>query len=180
MPGRHRERVPGERARLVHGPGGRDELHDLAPAAVGADRQPAADHLPERRQIRRDPVERLRAARVHAEAGHDLVEDEQRAVRGGELAQPLEEARGREHEPHVPDDRLEDHGRDLVVALRRALLDRVEVVERRGERVGDRARRHARRVGQAERRDARSRLHEEEVGVPVVAADELDDLRRAP
>ena len=33
------------------------------------------------------------------------------------------------------------------------------------------------RVGQAERRDPGARLHEQEVGVAVVAARELDDLR---
>ena len=38
---------------------------------------------------------------------------------------------------------------------------------------------HAGRVGQAERRDARAGLHEQEVGVAVVAAGELDDLRAA-
>ena len=48
----------------------------------------------------------------------------------------------------------------------------------RDERVGDRARRDAGRVGQPERRDAGARLDEEEVGVAVVAAGELHDLRR--
>ena len=47
------------------------------------------------------------------------------------------------------------------------------------ERVGDRAGRDARRVGQTERRDAGARLDEQEVGVAVVAAGELDDLRPA-
>ena len=64
MPGRHRQRVAGERPRLVHGAGRGDELHDLAPSAVGAHGQPAADHLAERRQVGRDAVQRLRAARV--------------------------------------------------------------------------------------------------------------------
>ena len=52
-----------------------------------------------------------------------------------------------------------------------------EIVERRRERVRHRSGRHSRRVRQPERRDARARLHEEQIRVPVVAADELDDLR---
>ena len=48
-PGGHRERVPRERPRLVNGSGGRDQLHDLAPAAIRTDGKPAADHLAERR-----------------------------------------------------------------------------------------------------------------------------------
>ena len=52
---------------------------------------------------------------MHAEPGHHLVEDEQRAVLVGELAQPLEKARLGKDEAHVPGDRLDDHGRDVVV-----------------------------------------------------------------
>ena len=77
---RHRQRVAGERARLIDGAGGRDLLHDVAPAAVGADGQAAADDLAERGEVGRDAVELLRAAAREAEAGHHLVEDEQRAV----------------------------------------------------------------------------------------------------
>ena len=115
-PGRHRERVPGERPRLVDGACRGDQLHDLAASAVRADGKPAADHLPERRQVGRHAVERLCAARMNPEPGHHLVEDEERAVRSGQCAQPFEEPRLREDEPHVPDDRLEDHGGDVVVS----------------------------------------------------------------
>ena len=80
-PGGHRQRVARQRARLVDRPGRRDLLHQVAPAAVGADRQAAADDLAERRQVGRDAEPLLRAAARHAEAGHHLVEDQQRAVR---------------------------------------------------------------------------------------------------
>ncbi len=172
-PSSHRERVPGERPGLIHGAGRCDELHDLAPAAVRADREPAADHLAECRQVGLDAVQRLRAAGMHAEAGHHLVEDQQRAVRGGERAQALEEALLREDETHVPRDRLDDDRGDLV--LGEEVVDGLEVVERRGQRVGGGALRDSGRVREPERRDARARLHEQEVGVPVVAARELDD-----
>ena len=118
---RHRERIAGERARLVDGPERSDLLHDLAPPAVRADGQPAADHLAERRQVGRDAVQRLRAARSDAEAGHHLVEDQQRAVRRRVSSrQPFEEARPRQDEAHVAGDRLDDDGGDRRRARRRA------------------------------------------------------------
>ena len=80
-------------------------------------------------------------------------------------------------EAHVPGHRLDDHGGDLACVLGEQPLDRGEVVVRRGQRVRDRARRHAGRVRQAERRHAGARLDEQEVRVAVVAAGELDDLR---
>ena len=79
-------------------------------------------------------------------------------------------------EPHVPGDRLDDHRGD-VAAVGEEPLDGLEVVVRRGQRVGDGAGRDAGRVGQAERRDAGARLDEQEVRVAVVAARELHDLR---
>ena len=86
---RHRDRVAGERAGLVDGPERRDAFHDVAAPAVRADRHAAADDLAERGEVGRDAVERLRAAERDAEAGHDLVEDQQRAVPRAELAQRL-------------------------------------------------------------------------------------------
>ena len=113
---------------------------------------------------------------MDAEAGHHLVEDEQRPVRGRQVAQALEEAVHREDEAHVPGDRLDDDRRDLARVLGEEPLDRGEVVVGRDERVLDRARSDAGRVRQPERRDARSRLDEQQVGVTVVAARELHDL----
>ena len=113
---------------------------------------------------------------MDAEAGHHLVEDEQRPVRGRQVAQALEEAFHREDEAHVPGDRLDDDRGDLARVLGEEPLDRSEVVVGGDERVLDRARSDAGRVRQPERRDARSRLDEQHVGVTVVAARELHDL----
>ena len=52
-----------------------------------------------------------------------------------ELAQAGQEARRGRHHAHVAGHRLHDHRRDLAPAAREARLDRVEVVERHGERV---------------------------------------------
>src|SRR5207237_10864982 len=68
-PRRHRERVAGERARLIDGPGGRDLLHDVASASVCADGEAAADYLAERRQVGRNIVRLLLAAACESEPG---------------------------------------------------------------------------------------------------------------
>ena len=57
-----------------------------ATAAERADRQSPADDLPERRQVGNDPEPLLSAAGADPEAGDDLIEDQQRAVRVGQLA----------------------------------------------------------------------------------------------
>ena len=78
--GAHRQRIAGQRAGLVDGSAGRDVTHDVAPAAIGGDREPAADHFAQRGEVGLDVVELLSAAGRHAEAGHHLVEDQQRIV----------------------------------------------------------------------------------------------------
>ena len=89
----HRERVPGERARLVDVAARREPLHHVGAAAEGAHRHAAADHLAERGEVGGDAGELARPARRHPEAGHHLVEDQQRARLVGEVAQALQEAR---------------------------------------------------------------------------------------
>ena len=116
--GDHGQGVAGKRARLVHGAQRGDHLHDLPLAAIGADGQAAADDLAQSRQIGRDAVERLRAAAMDAEAGHHLVEDEQRAVCGRHLAQPLQKTVGRRDQAHIAGHRLDDDGGDAVRKLR--------------------------------------------------------------
>ena len=97
-----------------------------------------------------------------AEAGDDLVENEERAVFGGRRAQALEVAGGRRHDADVRRHRLDDDRGH--VAGRRSTLDRVEVVVRRDERVA----RGARRDAGARRHAGRPgpRLDEERVGWP--------------
>ena len=92
-PGGGGDRVAGQRAGVEHRAQRRQRLHHVAPAADGADRQPAADHLAERGEVGRHVVLRLGAAGVEAEAGDDLVEDEQGADPVALGAQPVEEAR---------------------------------------------------------------------------------------
>ncbi len=176
---RHGHRVAGERPGLVDRPERRDLLHDVAPAAERADRHPAADHLAEGREVRRDAVEPLCAARADPKAGHHLVEDQHRAVLRAERAQRLQELARPRHEVHVAGHRLDDHRRDLVALPAECVLELLHVVEREHRGVTGGLRRHAGRARVAERERARARLHEQRVGVAVVAAFELDDAGAA-
>ena len=110
----------GEEGRLAWG--GREQVHQLRLAAERRDRPAVRHRLPERRQVGRDPGDRLVAAEAVAEAGDHLVEDEDRAVLGRELAQPLEEAGLRQDRADVVGDRLEDDRGDVVLGER--ALDR--------------------------------------------------------
>jgi hypothetical protein len=82
----------------------------------------------------------------------------------------------RRHDAHIACHRLDDDGRDLVGILFEERFDRFEIVEDRHQRIGSRSGRDARRIGQAERGHAGTRLHQQHIGMAVVAALELDDL----
>ena len=171
----HRHRIAAERAGLVDRAARRDLRHQVATAAVGADRHAAADDLAERAQVRRDAVALLRAAERDAEAGHHFVEDQQRAVLRAQLAQVLQVAVARQDAVGVADDRLDDQAGDLAADVVEQLRRGIEiVVGQRQREVGER-RRHARRIRQAQRHHAAAGLHQEAVAVAVVAAFELDD-----
>ena len=110
----HRERIPRQRSRLIDGPVRRDLPHEIATSAVGRDRESPADDFAERREIGGDAESLARAAERDAKSRHHLVEDEQRAVRVGERAQPGKKRRVRRDEPGVSDHRLDDDRRDRV------------------------------------------------------------------
>ena len=173
---RHRQRVARERAGLIDRTGRRDEPHQIFAAAVGADRQPAADDLAEARQIGNDAAPALRAAGTDAESGDHFVEDQQDAVARADLAQALQKPRLRQHHAHVAGDRLDDERGDLIGERFAEPLDRRHVVIGGEQRVGCRGARDARAGRHAERRQARPGLHEKLIAVPVIAALELDDL----
>ena len=85
--GRGRDRVPGQRARLVDRADGRELGHDVGAAAERRGREAAADDLAERHQVGAHAVEAEPAGAADAEAGHHLVADEQRAVVAAQLGQ---------------------------------------------------------------------------------------------
>ena len=174
--GRHRERIARERARLVDGARRRDLHHDVASSAVGRDRQAAADDLAEACEVRRDAIGRLCAAERCAEAAHNFIEDQDRAVCLRELADLAQVALLRRHAAHIARDRLDDDRCDLVAHLIHDLRDGLDIIVGYRDRVRRRALRDAGRTRHAERRHARTGVDEQAVAVAVVAADELDDL----
>src|SRR5579883_178760 len=67
-----------------------EEREDIGTSADGSTRQAAGQDLRHRRQIRRDPVILLAAARRVPETGHNFVEDEDNPPLAGELSDLLE------------------------------------------------------------------------------------------
>ena len=175
---RHRNRIARQRAGLIDRSRRRDFFHDVATSAVRADRHAAADDLAERRQVRRDAVQRLRAAERDAEAGHHFVENQQRAVLRAQLAQTGEIAVARRDAIHVAGDGLDDETGDAVADLVEQFARGVEVVVGQCEReIGERFR-YAGRRRHAEGQRAGTGLDQKRVAVAVIAAFEFDDRCR--
>jgi hypothetical protein len=161
---------------MVHRAGGRDALHEVAWAAVGADVEAAADDLAHGDEVGRDAHQLLRATGCDAEAGHHLVEDEQHAVLAAEAPQAGEIAGSRQHQPHVAGDRLDEERGDLLAMSREERLHRDEVVVRRDQRVVGHRLRHAGRGRRADGGGAGARCDQERIAVTVVAAGDLHQL----
>ncbi len=114
-----------------------------------------------------------------AEARHHLVEDKHGSLLGREIAQALEKPRTRWNTTHVAGDGLDDRRRELALMDAKHLVQRANVVVRRGDgELGQRAR-HAGAIGQAERGDAGARLHQQAVSVAVIAPYEFQYLLAA-
>ena len=177
QPRRHRQRIARERPRLVDRAGRRDLAHDVRAPAVGAHRQSAADHLAERGQVRPDAVALLRAAERHAEAGHHFVENQQRAVPRGDLAQRFQVAGRGRHAAHVarPPARRSPPRSRSPCARNACFHARPRELKGSAIVVSAKRLRHALRVGDPQRRHARAGLHQQRIDVAVIAAFELDD-----
>ena len=78
--GGHGQRIAAERSGLVDGAERRKHVHEAELAAEDADGQAAADNLAQRHEVGIERVKLARAAEGDAEAGHDFIDDEQRAV----------------------------------------------------------------------------------------------------
>ena len=154
---RHRHGIAAQRARLVHRAERRQEIHDVRAPAKRAHRQAAADDFAEATQVRRDAEPLLRAALGQAEAGHHLVENQQRAVGLGDLAEEFQIARLRQIQPGVARHRLDDDAGDLIFVRGEGRLHRLSVVERQDDGVLRERRRHARRCRDCRTSARRSR-----------------------
>ena len=171
----HGERVAGERAGLIDWAVWCEEVHDVGAAAEGTDGETAADDLAHGGEVRGDAADFLIAAAGDAEAGHDLVEDEERAVGGGEGADEFEVAGFGEEEPGVGGNGFDDDGGDLVTGGGEEGFDGFGVVV--GEDGGESGKGggDAGAVWLAVGERTAAGGDEETVDVAVVAAVEFDD-----
>ena len=173
--GGHGEWVSAEGSGLVDRAERREVLHDVGASAEGSAGESAADDLAEGGEVGGDVVELLGPAEGDAEAGHDLVEEEESAVGCGDFAKAFEVARVRRDGAGVSDDGFDDDAGDVVWTGGEDCGDGVEVVEGQGEGVHGSLGGDACGAGDPESGDSAAGLDEHRVGVAVVAALELDD-----
>ena len=150
-------------------------LHQVCTTTEGRDRQAAADHFAQYRHVGFDAVNRLCAAECHAEARHHLIEHQYRAMLRAQPAHGLQEFRRRTQQVHVAGDRLDDDCSDGRAHLREHLLQLLAVVVVEHHRVLREVGWYAARGWVAEGEQAAASLHQQRVGVTVIAAFELDD-----
>ena len=194
--------VAREGTRLVDGAQGGQQVHDVRAPGDGRQGHAAAHDLAEGHEVGH-PVGALHGGRVDeagtvaargravdppghgleappaggvdAEAGEDLVEDHERAVRGAQaadLAVPPGVGRDR---AHVGGCTLEDDGGDTVTHLLEARAQGIEVVVGQDDCLGGDGLGDAGRPGQAAGGDARPCGGEQAVGMAVVIAGEFHD-----
>src|SRR5881296_4210985 len=94
-----------------------EDVHDLGFAAEACELEAAARDLAERRHVRADVVILLGAAVCEAEAGEDLVEDQDDALLAGELTETLEIVGLRRDHAGPAEHGLDDERADLVFVL---------------------------------------------------------------
>ncbi len=172
----HGQRISRKCSRLIHRTDWRDQVHDLFRPSVGADWQAPADDLAHRGQVGTYVVQLLRTAEGYPKSGHHFIEDQHRVLPLGDQAQSDQIIVCCGNASHVADDRLHDHACNLMLVLLKSVLDRRQIVKRQRERELNEFFRNAGGSRNAERRNARSGLHQQCVGMTVIAAFELDDV----
>ena len=94
----------------------------------------------------------------------------------GDVAQALQKAVLREHDPHVRRNRLYDNGRHIFRVRLKLCTHTVQVVVVGHQRLGCIACGHASAVRDAQGGSAGACLHKQAIRVPVVASNELQHL----
>ena len=134
--------VGGHRPGLVDRPGGGEQIHQPGGADDSGEGEAAADDLAEGGDVGADIDELLISVVAESEAGDDLIEDQDGAVLGAEVAETLEEGGALGEEAVVGGQRLDDGGGDLRAMCGECLIQRGLVIEREdegggGDGVGD-------------------------------------------
>ena len=174
--GGHGHRVAAEGTRLVHRAAGGHLLHEGTAAAVGAHRHTAADDLAEGHQVGLHAEILLSTAQSQPEAGDNLVKDQEGSALVAQGPQPLQEAGSRIDHAHVGGHRLHDDAGDLAGVSVQQGLHGGQVVELGGKGVLHDVLGHTGGGGMAARQGGGTGVHQQAVGVAVVAALKLDDL----
>src|SRR2546427_4375405 len=94
-----------------------EDVHDLGLAPETRQLESAARDLAERRHVRTDVVVFLCASVGKAEAGEDLIENQDDALLPRELSQALEVVGLRRDDAGTAEHGLDDQGADLVLVL---------------------------------------------------------------
>ena len=171
----HGERIAGKSSGLINGAKGRNAVHDAGRAGVGCDGQAAAYDFAKGGEVGFDAVERLAGAVAQAKAGNDFVQDKERTVFLGELAETGEKVFLRKDNTHVGGNRLNNDGGDFAFVLRKEVFDGSEIVVGSVQTEFGESLRNARAFGDAERGEAGACLREKAVGVAVIAACKFND-----
>jgi hypothetical protein len=131
--------------------------------------------FPRTRQIGPDIEHRLRSARRRAKPGNHLVEDQHDAMPQASFTQPAQKAMRRRNDADVSRDRFDDDRRDGVRVGVDQRVDRRHAVVAREQRLLGHWRRDTGAGRDTQRHRAGPGFHQERIGVPVIAALELDD-----
>ncbi len=177
--GPHRQRIAGKSAALINRPQRRNLLHQLPPATVSAHRQAAADNLAKADQIRLHAENTGRRMIIQAEAGNNLVKNQDNAVLRAKAAHLGQKALGRRHHAHIAGHRLHNQAGHLALVGRQQLRQGGGVIVRADQSFRQQTGRHAGAGGHALGQQAAAAFHQQAVAVAVIAALKLHQLAAA-
>src|SRR5712692_5609893 len=116
-----------------------DQIHYRAARSEGSQRQTTADGLGEADHVGLDAEKVARAAPRQLGAGFYFVKNQQRAVLGANIAQPLQESGLRQAQSDVHEDWLENDGGDLAGILFKPIFDALQIVKAGDDNVLERS-----------------------------------------
>src|SRR5580704_18307809 len=115
----------------------RDQVHHRRAGAERRERQSAADGFGQADHVRMNVEVFRRAAPTQLGTGFHFVEDQERAIFRGDVAEAFQESGLRHAEANIHQDRLENDSGNLAGIFFEAALDGSEIVERGDLYIGD-------------------------------------------
>src|SRR5581483_1702662 len=125
-----RQRISRQRSGLINRAERRKFVHNFGAPPKRANRQAAANHLPQRGEVRFHPIDFLRATASQAETGDHFIEDQKRVVGGAFLAQNGKKITGGKIESRIGRDRFHDDCRNLPSVFSKRFAQQGGVVKR--------------------------------------------------